>query len=82
MKLLRGAGLLSFITSLIGLAVGVMLVYILPEYILGILNDTALFTTTTVDAAQDAVNTVRAIGWLVVVISLIWMVVSVLGMKK
>lgn len=81
-SLLKGAGLLTFMTSLIALAVGVMLVYTLPEYILTVLNGTGLFGAATVATATTQVNTLRAIGWLVVVISLIWMVVSVIGMVR
>jgi hypothetical protein len=82
LKILRGAGLLTFMTSLIALAVGVALVYVLPEYIIGVLNTTGLFTAATVATATTQVNTLRAIGWLVVVISLIWMVVGVIGMVR
>jgi hypothetical protein len=82
LKILKGAGLLAFMTSLIALAVGVMLVYTLPEYILTTLNNTALFSAATVATAQTQVTTLRAIGWLVVIISLIWMVVGVIGMVR
>ena len=81
-QLLRGAGMLSFVLSLITLAAGVALMYVLPEYIVSILNQTGLFTAATVATAITQVGTVRTIGFLVIIISLIWMVISVISMRK
>jgi beta-lactamase regulating signal transducer with metallopeptidase domain len=80
----KGFGyLLPLAIGLITLSVGLTLVYILPEYIISALNSTSAFTAATIAAAQTAVNSIRALGYVVIVISVIWVLIAVIsGGKK
>lgn len=65
--------------GLIVLFVGVALMYMLPDYIISALNSTAVFTPAQVALAQTQANSVRSLGFVVIIISVIWIVFSVIG---
>jgi membrane-anchored glycerophosphoryl diester phosphodiesterase (GDPDase) len=65
--------------GLITLFVGVALMYMLPDYIITALNSTAVFTNTTVALAQTQANSIRSLGFVVIIISVIWLIFSVIG---
>lgn len=71
--------LIPLVTGLIGVSVGVTLMYVLPAYVISILNTTGLFNTSMVNTAYTQVQTIQAIGFLVVVISLIWLVIGMIS---
>lgn len=74
--------LVPIATGLIGVAAGVALLYLLPEYLLTVLNDTALFAAATTTEAQTAIDSIQALGFFVVVISMIWLVIGVISASK
>jgi hypothetical protein len=63
--------------SVLLLCIGVALMYIIPDYVIKALNDTAVFATATVTTANTQLATVRSAGFAVVIISVIWLIVSV-----
>jgi hypothetical protein len=65
--------------GLIVLFVGVALMYMLPDYIIVALNSTAVFSNATVATAQTQANSVRSLGFVVIIISVIWIIFSVIG---
>jgi membrane-anchored glycerophosphoryl diester phosphodiesterase (GDPDase) len=65
--------------GLIVLFVGVALMYMLPEYIIGALNSTGVFTAAQVSTALAQAGQVRSLGFVVIIISVIWIVFSVVG---
>ena len=71
--------LYSLTIGLIILFVGVALMYMLPEYIVGALNNTSVFSTATVTTAIAQINSIRALGFVVIIISVIWIIFSVIG---
>lgn len=74
--------LLEIVTGLIGVAVGVALMYLLPTYIIGILNNTGLFAAASVTAASTAITTIQAIGFLITVIGLFWVVLGIVSFVR
>ncbi len=71
--------LIPLVTGLIGVAVGITLMYLLPTYVISILNTTGIFTNDSVVAANTAVTGIQAIGFLVTMISLIWVIIGVVS---
>lgn len=61
------------------LAVGVCLMYLLPAYITGALNDTGTFDATLIATAQDKIETVQGIAMVVIIIGLIWVLIGIVG---
>jgi hypothetical protein len=59
------------------LCIGVALMYIIPDYVIKAINDTAIFTGSTVTTANTQLATVRAAGFAVVIISVIWLIVGI-----
>ena len=78
----RGVALFSFTIGLITLFVGVALMYMLPEYIIGALNQTGTFEASDVSTAKQKADQIRAIGFVVIIISVVWMLISVIAGKK
>lgn len=74
--------LLEIVTGLIGVSVGVALMYLLPPYIIGILNNTGLFTAAAVTSANNAVTTILAIGFLITIIGLFWVVLGIVSFVR
>ena len=71
--------LVPIATGAIAVCAAVALMYVLPPYIISILNSTALFTAAQVAAATAAVTTVTAIAFLVVIIGLLWVVIGIVS---
>lgn len=71
--------LVPIVTGLIAVSAGVALMYVLPPYIVSILNQTGLFTSAQITAANSAIQTVQALGFLVVVIGLLWIVIGIVS---
>jgi len=67
--------------GLIVLFVGVALMYMLPDYIIAALNDTGVFSATDVDTANTQADSVRALGFVVIIIAVVWIIFSVIGGK-
>lgn len=65
--------------GLIVLFVGVALMYMLPEYIINALNSTGVFSAATVSTATAQANSIRSLGFVVIVISVVWILFSVIG---
>lgn len=65
--------------SVLLLCVGVALVYILPDYVIKTLNDTAVFGVSTVNTANTQLATIRGVGFAVIVISVLWLIISVVA---
>jgi multisubunit Na+/H+ antiporter MnhB subunit len=74
--------LVPIATGAIAVCAAVALLYVLPPYIISILNQTALFTAAQVAAATAAVTTVTAICFLVMVIGLLWVVIGIVSSQK
>lgn len=72
----KGVAWFGFITGLITLCVGIALMYILPEYIIGALNSTGTFSSSAISTATQKADQARALGFVVVVIGLVWMVIG------
>lgn len=51
--------------------------YVIPDYVIKAINDTAVFTGSTVATANTQLATVRAAGFAVIIIGVIWVIVSV-----
>lgn len=66
-------------TGLIAVAVGIALMYMLPQYIISILNSTGLFSAAQVSTANAQIATVQALGFLVIIIGLLWVVIGVIS---
>lgn len=73
------AQLYGLTIGLIVLFVGVALMYMLPDYIITALNSTAVFDETTVTTAQTQANSVRSLGFVVIIIAVVWIIFSVIG---
>jgi len=71
--------LVPIATGCIAVAAGVALLYLLPPYIVSILNATALFTAAQVAAATAAITTITALSFLVIVIGLLWVVIGIVS---
>jgi hypothetical protein len=71
--------LVPIATGLIAVAAGVALMYLLPPYIVSILNSTALFTAAQVALATTAITTITALGFLVIVIGMLWIVIGIVS---
>jgi ABC-type Na+ efflux pump permease subunit len=65
--------------SILLLCVGVALVYIVPDYVIKALNDTAVFSVATVNLANTQLALVRGAGFAVIIIAVIWMIISVVA---
>jgi membrane-anchored glycerophosphoryl diester phosphodiesterase (GDPDase) len=78
----KGIALFGFAIGLIVLFVGVALMYMLPELIINQLNNTTIFTAGTVATAQAKIDSVRGIGFVVIIIAVIWMLISVVAGKQ
>ena len=76
---LKGLALFGLVIGLIVLFVGVALMYMLPEYIIGALNQTSTFTAATVAQAYAKADQVRGIGFVVVIIAVVWVMISVMA---
>lgn len=69
-------------TGCIAVTAAVALMYMLPPYIVALLNNTGLFAAADVAAASAAVTTVLAICFLIIVIGLLWIVIGIVSAKK
>ena len=101
-KRINGVALFAFVIGLVILFVGIALMYMLPEYIIGALNNTGAFNngacyaynTTpaqcgdaatncceylTIHNAYSQVTQLRSLGFVVVVIAIIWMIISIVA---
>jgi len=78
-ELIKGFALFSVAMGILLLCVGVAFVYILPDYVIKALNDTAVFQSSTVTTANTQLATIRGIGFAVIVIATLWMVISVVA---
>lgn len=78
----KGAALYSFTIGLIVLFIGVALMYMLPEYIINALNSTGTFSSSDVTTAKQKADQIRSLGFVVIVISVIWMLISVISTRK
>ncbi len=67
--------------GLIVLFVGVALMYMLPDYIIAALNDTGVFSAADVATANTQADSVRALGFVVIIIAVVWIIFSVIGGK-
>lgn len=100
---IKGVALFSFVIGLLVLFIGVALMYLLPDYIIGALNSTGImstggcYATNTTPAqctltvasccvrwnaeanATNNVNTLRSLGFVVIIIAVIWMVISIVA---
>lgn len=74
--------IVPIVTGLIAVTAGIALMYMLPPYIISILNSTGLFAAADVTAASAAVTTVLALGFLIVVIGLLWIVIGVVSSSR
>lgn len=74
--------LVPIATGTIAVAAGVALLYLLPPYIVSILNATALFTAAQVAAATAAITTITALSFLVIVIGMLWVVIGIVSSQK
>jgi type IV secretory pathway component VirB8 len=74
--------LVPIATGTIAVAAGVALLYLLPPYIVSILNQTALFTVAQVAAATAAITTITALSFLVIVIGMLWVVIGIVSSQK
>lgn len=71
----------SLAIGLIVLFVGVAMMYMLPELIIYQLNETDIFPVADVATALDQAEQVRAIGFVVIIIAVIWMLISIISSK-
>ena len=71
--------LLPLAIGMITLSAGVTLMFILPEYLIYILNTTGQFSTETISTATTQLGVVRGVGMAVIVISLIWVIIWVIS---
>ena len=71
--------LFSVAMGILLLCVGVAMVYILPDYVIKALNDTAVFQVSTVNTANTQLATIRGVGFAVIVISVLWLIISVVA---
>ena len=78
-KTLNGVALFAFVVGLIILFVGVALMYVLPEYIIYALNQTGTFQNAQVLTALTQVSQLRSLGFVVVVIAIIWMIIAIVA---
>ena len=69
--------LIPVATGAVGVIVGVTLMYLIPPYLIDVLNQTGLFTD--VSAANTAIAAIQGLGFFVVVISMIWLVIGVIS---
>ena len=75
------AQLYGLTVGLIVLFVGVALMYMLPDYIISALNDTGVFSDADVTTANTQADSVRALGFVVIIIAVVWIIFSVIGGK-
>ena len=68
--------------GLIVLFVGVALMYMLPDYIIAALNETGVFTATDVSTANTQADSVRSLGFVVIIIAVVWIIFAVIGGNK
>lgn len=68
--------------GIILLAVGVVLMYILPEYIMGALTETGTFNETLIQTARDKVETVQNLAIVVITIGMVWILIGIVGGAK
>lgn len=71
--------LVAVATGLIAVSAGIALMYVLPQYIIGILNQTGLFAAAQITTANTNVATIQALGLLVTIIGLLWIVIGVIS---
>ena len=71
--------LVPIATGTIAVAAGTALLYLLPPYIVSILNATALFTAAQVASATSAITTVIAVGFLIIIIGLMWVIIGIVS---
>jgi len=76
---LKGVALYTFTVGLIILFCGVALMYMLPEYIINTLNSTGVFATGDVTTATTKAGQVRSLGFVVIIIAVVFMIFSVMG---
>jgi hypothetical protein len=67
--------------GLIVLFVGVALMFMLPDYIIESLNDTGVFTTAQYTTASEKAGNIRDLGFVVIIIAVVWLIFSVIGGK-
>jgi len=65
--------------GLIVLFVGVALMYMLPDYIISALNETGVFSASDVTTANTKADSVRALGFVVIIIAVVWLIFSIIG---
>jgi len=75
------AQLYGLTVGLIVLFVGVALMYMLPEYIITSLNATGVFNASDVANAKAKADQIRALGFVVIIIAVVWIIFSVIGGK-
>lgn len=73
------AWLFPLTIGIILLSVGVALMYILPAYIIGALNETAVFNSTLVATAESKVSTVQSLAMVVIIIGMVWVLIGIVG---
>ena len=65
--------------GIIMIVLGVTFLYILPDYVVKVLNDSAVFSTATVNEANSKIATVRGVGFAVIVIGVIWLIIQMVA---
>lgn len=73
------AQLYGLTIGLIVLFVGVALMYMLPDYIIEALNDTGVFQPADYTTANTQADTIRSLGFVVIIIAVVWIIFSVIG---
>ncbi len=68
--------------GLIVLFVGVALMYMLPDYIINALNSTGVFEQADVTQANTQADSIRSLGFVVIIIAVVWLIFSVIGGNK
>lgn len=81
-SLLKGANMFTFAIGLVLITMGVTFMYILPPYIISVLNGTGIFTDASLASATTAIGQVQGVGFAVIMIGLVFMIVSVVSGRK
>jgi hypothetical protein len=79
---LKGMAMFSFAIGLVTLMVGVSLMYILPEFVIATISATGTFNATAIALARAQTTTVQGVGFAVIVLSLVWLIIAVIGGGK
>jgi hypothetical protein len=78
---LKGAAMFAFAIGLVTLMVGVALMYILPEFVIATIAATGTFNATAIATARAQLTTVQGVGFAVIILSLVWLIIAVIGGK-